>query len=159
MIEDKTIVEFATAADAVEIANLSKNCIEQNLAWQYTPAKINKLIKNKNKNVIVAREGTTLIGFGIMTYGQEQANLDLLAVKISHRRCGIGGYIVKWLEQVARTAGMFNIYVQVREMNIGSVKFYQRLGFEIIDCKNGYYQGQESALIMCKSLRQMISLK
>lgn len=157
MSENRTTVEFAKVSDVIEIGNLSKKYIEHNLGWKYTPEKLKKLIKNKTKNVVVARKGNKLVGFGIMTYHEEQANLDLLAVKMIYRRRGIGKQIVKWLEEVALTAGIFNIFVQARKINNGAVKFYKKLGFEIIDEKSGYYRGHETGVIMSKNIRKMIN--
>lgn len=156
MVTTRTIVEFATATDAVEMGELSRRHIEQNLRWMYTPSRIRQLIRNKSKNVVVARESGSLAGFGIMSYREDSANLDLLAVKTRYRRRGYGRQIVTWLEKVAKTAGIMNIFVQVRKTNRGAIRFYKKLGYQIIGEAAGYYQGRESALIMCKGIRHMI---
>lgn len=158
MSENKTTIEFAKISDVAEIGNLSRKYIEHDLGWKYTPEKLKKLIKNRSKNVVVARKGNKLVGFGIMTYHEEQANLDLLAVKMIYRRRGKGRQIVKWLEEVALTAGIFIIFVQVRKINNGAINFYKKLGYEIIDEKSGYYRGQETGVIMSKNIRQMINV-
>jgi ribosomal-protein-alanine N-acetyltransferase len=157
MFGNRTTVEFAKFSDVTEIGNLSRKYIEHDLGWKYTPEKLKKIIKNRTKNVVVARMGNKLVGFGIMTYHEEQANLDLLAVKMIYRRRGIGKQIVKWLEEVALTAGIFNIFVQARKINNGAIKFYKKIGFEIIDEKSGFYRGQETGVIMSKNIRQMIN--
>ena len=158
MSENKTTIEFAKVSDVAEIGNLSRKYIEHDLGWKYTPEKLKKLIKNRSKNVVVARKGNKLVGFGIMTYHEEQANLDLLAVKMLYRRQGKGKQILKWLEEVALTAGIFIIFVQVRKINKGAINFYKKLGYEIIDEKSGYYRGQETGVIMSKNIRQMINV-
>ena len=156
MVPARTIVGFATAADAVEIGELSRRHIEHNLRWMYKPSRIRELIRNKSKNVVVARESRALAGFGIMTYQDDSANLDLLAVKPRHRRRGVGRQLVTWLEKVAHTGGITNIFVQVRKSNRGAIRFYKRLGYQGIGEAAGYYQGRESAVIMCKGIRQMM---
>lgn len=157
MLEDKVLIEFATISDAAEIGVMSKNDIEYGLGWKYTPERIVKLLDDASKNVVVARVESKLAGFGIMTYHQEHANLDLLAIKRDYRRMKIGTQIVQWLEKVAMTAGAFNIFVQVRARNAGAVAFYERLGFSVLDEKKGYYRGIETGLIMAKSLRRMFN--
>lgn len=154
--EGKTIVEFAKTSDVVEIGNLSQHYVEHGLGWRYTPRRIKKLINNKTKNVVVARYDDKLVGFGIMTYERDQANLDLLGVKVSYRHRGIGTLVVNWLEEVGNLAGVYNVYVQVRKTNESAIKFYQKLNYLVIDEKKGYYQGKETAVIMCKNIRQMI---
>lgn len=155
MIEDKTLIEFARVSDTAEIGVMSKNEIEYGLGWKYTPETIARLIGDNSRNVVVARMGPSMAGFGIMSYGEDQANLDLLAVKRSFRRMGIGTQIVTWLEKVALTAGAFNIFLQVRAKNTGAVEFYRNLGFQVVDEKTGYYRGVETGLIMGKTLRRM----
>jgi len=146
-------IEFARASDAGEIAELSRSYIEYDLGWDYTPEKISRLIRSQNRNVVIARDGKQLAGFGIMSYGESQANLDLLAVRVRYRYRGIGRWIVEWLEKVALTAGISRVSVQVRQQNTGAVKFYKKLGYKVVSELGGYYQGKESALMMSKDLR------
>ena len=152
-----TDIEFATASDAAEISDLSRKYVEYGLRKIYTPSYIRHLIRKASNNVIVARNNQTLVGFGIMTYSKDSANLDLLAVKILYRHRGVGAQVVQWLEKVAITAGIMNIFVQVRNTNTGAIRFYKKLGFQIVGEADGYYQGLETAVIMRKGIRQMIS--
>ncbi len=153
MIPARITVEFASARDAREIARLSRRHIEYGLRWRYTPARIRASIRDRARNTIVARDGARLAGFGIMSYGADFANLDLLAVPVRYRRRGVGRRLVLWLEKVARTAGIAQVFVQVRKTNAGAVRFYETLGFLVIDEAAGYYQGRESAIVMGKALR------
>jgi len=152
-------MEFARPSDARQIAELSREYIEYDLGWDYTPEKITQLIHSDNKNVVVARDDGQLAGFGIMTYAETQANLDLLAVRIRYRYLGIGRWIVEWLEKVALTAGIARVSVQVRQQNIGAVRFYQKLGYTIVSEQRGYYRGRETAFMMAKDLRGKIISK
>jgi ribosomal-protein-alanine N-acetyltransferase len=158
MSEVEFHIEFARYSDASTIGAISKNNIEYGLGWHYTPEKIIKLINNKSKNVVVARKDDELIGFGIMTYYYDQANLDLLAVKLNYRRKKIGTHIVSWLEKVAITAGAFNIFVQARATNIPAIEFYKKLGFIVLDREDKYYRKRAVAIIMSKNLRSMLNV-
>ena len=157
MLKDRIHIEFARFSEAAEIGSLSKKDIEHGLRWKYTPEYVAKLIEDNTKNVVVARADFDLAGFGIMTYYEDQANLDLLAVKRNFRRNRIGTQIVEWLEKVALTAGVFVIFVQVRASNSAAIQFYQSVGFSVLDEKKAYYSGVESGLIMAKSLRRMFN--
>jgi ribosomal-protein-alanine N-acetyltransferase len=88
-----------------------------------------------------------------MTYRDESANLDLLAVKRRCRRRGVARRIVTWLIEVAHSAGAHSVYVQVRKLNHGAIGFYKELGFHQIEELPGYYGGEETGVIFCKSLR------
>lgn len=150
-------VGFAAGADATEIAALSRRHIEYGLRWRYTPPRIRALIRDRAKNVIVARDGGKLAGFGIMSYGADSANLDLLAVPARYRRRGVGKRIVSWLEKVARTAGIASVFVQVRRTNPGAIRFYRALGYLEVTELAGYYQGREAAIVMGKPVRSLVA--
>lgn len=156
MSNSKATIEFARPSDVVQIGGLSKRYIEYDLGWHYTPKRLRELLSDKAKNIVVARKGNELAGFGMMTYEDQNANLDLLAVESRYRRCGIGREIVTWLEEVARTAGITNVFVQVRKSNRGAVRFYAKCGFQVIDELGGYYRGTEAGVIMCKSVNRML---
>lgn len=156
MLATCTDIEFAAVSDAPEISELSRKFIEYGLRKKYRPSYIRHLIRNASKNVVVARNNRALVGFGIMTYKEDSANLDLLAVKKLYRYRGVGTQVVQWLEKVAVTAGIMNIFVQVRKTNTGAIQFYKKLGFQIVEEAAGYYQGRETAVIMCKGIRQMV---
>ncbi len=153
MLDLEVEIGFARPSEAGEIARLSREYIEFGLGWRYTPERIAAALRNPIKNVIVARQGGRLVGFGIMTYREESANLDLLAVKREFRRRGVARRLVRWLVDVAVAAGMENVYVQVRQRNSGAMAFYNRLGFYQIEELPGYYRGREAGVIFCKPLR------
>ena len=139
------------------MSQISRDEVEYGLGWSYTAQRISQLIKDRSKNVVIARIDHQLVGFGIMTYHNDQANLDLLAVKAGFRRRKIGTQIVLWLEKVALTTGASNIFLQVREINAGAIAFYERLGFLRLEQKPGYYQSVETGVIMAKMLRPMFN--
>ena len=145
-------IGLAKRSDAIDISRLSRECIEFGLPQRYTPRRILKSIETDNKNVIVARLHNSFSGFGVMTYYDETANLDLLAVKRQYQRNGIGTDLLRWLEKVALTAGIYDINVQVRKINRGAIRFYEAVGFEIYAEKAGYYQGRETGILMSKNL-------
>jgi len=156
MIAAQASIGFARRRDAADIGELSRIAIERGLVWRYTASHVTRLIQDKTKNVVVARVGRELAGFGVMTYREEQANLDLLAVARTFRRRKVGSRIVSWLEKVALTGGACTVFVQVRHKNTGAIAFYRRLGYQELERIAGYYQGVEDAVAMAKSLRPMI---
>lgn len=157
MLIREPILELASYEDVYEIGRLSKVYVEYDLGWKYTPARIKKLIRRRTTNVLVARQDGAMAGFGIMTYSENTANLDLLAVKIEFRLQGVATKLLAWLEAVARDAGITWLYVQVRKINRGAIRFYTQAGFHRIDEVSGYYQRQEAAVIMCKALRGFVT--
>ena len=78
--------ELAAETDALAIARMSRDLIETGLGWSWTAARVLRSIRHPETLVLVARQGSQIIGFAIMGFGEEAAHLSLLAVDPSHRR-------------------------------------------------------------------------
>ncbi len=139
---------MARLDEAAEIAFMSRDMIEQGLAWRWTPRRVAGSIKAADVNVLIARGGQRLAGFAIMRYEEDNAHLDLLAVAPQCRRTGVGKALVRWLEECAVVAGIFNVTLELRAGNQGARRFYASLGYRPVAEVPGYYQGREAALRM-----------
>jgi ribosomal-protein-alanine N-acetyltransferase len=143
---------LARAADAREIAEMSRDLIEQGLTWSWTPARVQHFICGAESSVIVARRERRIAAFAIMHFGDEVAHLNLLAVDPLHRRQGLGRQLIDWLTATAIEAGVFRINLELRTHNEAARLFYERLGFDQLGIVQGYYQGREAALRMSRRL-------
>lgn len=141
-------VELATQQDAEQIAIMSRDYIESGLGWSWNKQRVLRYMREPEVVVVVARLAGELQGFAIMQFGEYKAHLNLLAVKVRHRRRGLGRRLLQWLEETAQTAGTFKISLELRESNRAAQEFYKRLGYR--PCKRiaGYYQGRENAIRM-----------
>ena len=147
-------ITLAVAADAREIAEMSRDCVETGLGWSWTPPRVLRAIGDRATNVAVARDASgALLGFGIMPYGDERAHLSLLAVRPSSRGQRIGRELLAWLEKCAVTAGLACVTLEVRHDNPGAVAFYRRCGYEPAGTMPGYYSGVLDAVRLEKPLR------
>lgn len=141
----------ARAAEATAIALLSRLHVERGLRWRWTPTRVKRSIADAETIVLVATVGDDIAGFGIMYFGDVDAHLQLLAVEARHRRRGIGGRIMRWFEELCRTAGMRHIRLEVRSENAPARHFYEHLGYELFEEIPGYYDRLETALVFRKS--------
>ena len=145
-------ISLALPADAVAIAALSRRAIEQGLEWRWTPQRVMNSMAHADTNVVVARRGADLLGFAIMSYGDEEAHVQLLATQPRCRRQGVGSALLTWLELTARVAGIGTLRLESRSDNAGARAFYRHHGFEEVDRRTGYYQGIEDAVRLAKTL-------
>ncbi len=140
-------------ADAASIAVMSRELIESGLGWSWTPARVVRSIRNRDTVTLIAADGARMVAFAIMHFGDEHAHLNLLAVRPSHQRKGIGTRLVDWLTESARVAGVASISLEMRAANDGARRFYRALGFDDDAFIPGYYRGREMALRMTRELR------
>src|SRR5450631_2940132 len=143
---------LARLTDSREIAEMSRDLIEQDLPWSWTPARVQRFIAGKECSAVVARRERRIAAFGIMHFGDQVAHLNLLAVAADHRRQGLGRRLMDWLALTAIEAVVFRIDLELRTGNAAARVFYQTLGFTALDVVPGYYQGREAALRMTRRL-------
>lgn len=143
----------ASRRDSVRLASMSRDLIEAGLGWNYQPQRIRRLIEDAEMATLVAREGETIAGFGMMKFGDERAHLVLLAVCPAYQRHGIATRITEWLNRSAGVAGMASIHVELRALNGAAFEFYRSIGFSETLRLPGYYSGRETAIRMIRMLR------
>lgn len=151
-------LRLASFREAGMIAVMSRDMIEQGLTWRWTAERVAASIRAPDVNALVARSHATIAGFAIMRYGEDDAHLDLLAVAPRYRRMGVGRQLVRWLEECAVVAGIFDITLELRAGNADAREFYTSLGYRPLHQVPGYYQGRETALRMHRDLRVMASV-
>jgi ribosomal-protein-alanine N-acetyltransferase len=166
-MSELSTLALAHAGDAREIAEMSRDLIEQGLSWSWTPARVLHFITGRDSSVVVARNqrrgdpryGDNPAGarrgieaFAIMHFGDELAHLNLLAVAPEHRRQGLGRQLMDWLTATAVEAGVFRIDLELRTQNEAARAFYANQGFTQEGVVQGYYQGREAALRMSRRL-------
>jgi len=141
-------------ADAVSIAAMSRDLIEAGLGWSWGPDRVGRAIANKDTFTLLACDRERVVAFAIMYFGEEHAHLNLLAVKPSHQRLGIGRRMVEWLVESAQVAGIATIHLELRAVNTIARSFYRSLAFVESAYIPGYYRGREMALRMMRALRK-----
>jgi ribosomal protein S18 acetylase RimI-like enzyme len=151
-VSELATLGLARPADAREIAEMSRDLIEQGLTWSWTPARVQHFIVGPESSVVVARRERHIAAFAIMHFGDEVAHLNLLAVAPEHRRQGLGRQLMSWLTTTAIEAGVFRINLELRTNNEAARTFYENLGFDQLGIVQGYYQGREPAMRMSRRL-------
>ncbi len=150
----QTTISLASVDDAYNVATMSREIIEHGLQWSWTPERIGRCILSPDINVVTAKNDGELIGFGLMFYGNSKAHLNLLGVDADWRSRGVGHGLLEWLEKCAITAGLECCQLELRESNRMARNFYTAHGYTEIERVRGYYQQQENAIRMSRSLQE-----
>ena len=146
-------VRLATAADAEDIAAMSRDYIEHGLPWTWTEARIEAAIRDPDINVVAVGEHGALSAFGVMSYTDDDAHLLLFAVRRAQQRRGVGSAILRWLEEAARTAGAKRIRVECRRDNAAARNFYCEHGYQELSITTKFYRGLKDGIHLVKWLR------
>ncbi|MFO1267793.1 MAG: GNAT family N-acetyltransferase [Rubrivivax sp.] len=157
MIAADIAIRLATPADAGGIAVMSRQLIEQGLGWSWREGRVRRAIADRRTNVVVVGEPQALAAFGIMSYGERQAHLLLMAVRPEHLRRGVASALLLWLERVAVLAGVERVIVEARLANDAARCFYSEHGYHERAIERGMYGGVESGVALEKWLRPAVA--
>lgn len=90
-------------------------------------------------------------GYWVMMLVLDEGHILNCCVAPDWQGRGFGRQLVEHLIETARGHGMQMLYLEVRPSNTAAVFLYQKLGFETIALRRGYYpadHGTEDALVM-----------
>lgn len=146
-------IQLASGQHAIQIAEMSRDYIEYGLGWGWTEQRIRKSIARSDTNVAVVLHGDTVSAFGIMSYEERHAHLQLLAVRPDHRRKGLASAVMNWLESAARAAGSERILVECRRSNSPARCLYLEHGYHEKNIEVAMYRHLDDGIHLEKWLR------
>ena len=103
----------------------------------------------------VVAVGSDIAGYGIMSMGAGEAHVLNVCVREEYRQRGIARKMLLYLIDRARSASMYEAFLEVRPSNLTAARLYHSLGFEQVGVRRGYYQatsGREDAAVLRRML-------
>lgn len=98
---------------------------------------------------VVARMGDEIVGFAAVWLVVDEAHVINVAVSPEHRRKGIGLGMMAHVLGEAQREGMACATLEVRASNESAIQLYEKLGFERVSVRRGYYpDNREDAVVM-----------
>ncbi len=104
----------------------------------------------------VAEVDGDLAGYGIMSVGAGEAHILNVCIREEYRCRGLARKMLLYLLDRARSAGVYEAFLEVRPTNTVAARLYHSLGFEQVGVRKGYYQavaGREDAQVLRRVLR------
>lgn len=130
-----------------------------------TPWKANNfcdcLASNYWSYVFIDKESPkNILGHCVVMPGFEEAHLLNITIHSNYRRQGIAQKAIEALEKSCIEHSFSRILLEVRQSNIEAIHLYQKLGFQQIGVRKGYYSlpqenllhAREDAFVMQKNL-------
>jgi ribosomal protein S18 acetylase RimI-like enzyme len=149
------VLSLARLGDAPAIASMSRYFIESGLPWSWTPRRVAGLIRQRDCLAVVAKAQRDMIGFVLAQFGTDGVHIALLGVKEGHRRQGVAKRLIAWVEESAVVAGLFQVRLEVRQINRNARRFYASLGYTESGLVTNYYSGREDAIRLSRDLRSL----
>ena len=103
-----------------------------------------------------SKEPPSAIGMACLWAIVDEAHITLLAIAPEYRRQGLGQLLLLTLlkDAIARQLEWATLEVNVN--NTKAIDLYQKIGFEIVGKRKGYYQpaGEDAAVLWLKDIQQ-----
>lgn len=146
------IREFRGDQDAEAVAKVLQESPE---AAGWSVQELRELHSLEGVSAFVSERGSILSGMVAGRRVLDEAEILNLAVRRATRRKGEGRLLALRLIDEFRTKGVSRVFLEVRESNSGAITFYEKLGFQAVGERRGYYRDpQESAIVMEAWIRE-----
>ena len=141
----KIKIEKLTISDIPKVAEIDKNALPEN----WSEKNYNESLENPNYHIWVAKLDDKIVGFISMYCASGEGYICNIAVEKSHRKRGIGTALLSEAIRYSKRKNLEFLTLEVRESNIGAVKFYEKLEFAKIGIRKNFYSNPtENAVIM-----------
>ena len=136
------MIRKAKLEDALWIAKLEQETFSDPLSEEFIT---NDLKNNPFANYFVAEVDNQIVGY-IGSWMTDNTEILNFCVSEKYRNKGIGSKLFMNLED--RNIGLISL--EVRESNIGAIRFYEREGFRKVAMRKNYYSNGDDAILMVK---------
>ena len=96
-----------------------------------------------------------ILAYGIMSCVLNEAHILNLCVSPPYQRQGLGRDMLDFLLQKAEQLETHTVFLEVRESNQVAQELYEKLGFNQLGNRRGYYpgsEGREDAILYARAL-------
>lgn len=132
-------------ADLPDVLNIERRSFS--IPWQ--EATFRGLLRRHSASLFVAEDEGRLVGYAVLWFRADEAELGDLAVHPEARRHGLGRWILDGALREARLRGATHVFLEVREGNADARRMYEKAGFETVGVRPSYYtEPVEDAILM-----------
>jgi ribosomal-protein-alanine N-acetyltransferase len=107
-----------------------------------------EMMRRGERTYLVARAGSTVIGYAGLLYAADDAHVTNLAVAPLHHRRGVATRLLAELAWAAIRRGSTGLTLEVRVSNTAAQALYERFGFQAAGVRKRYYENVEDAIVM-----------
>ena len=136
-------------SDLADVLHIERRSFS--IPWQ--EATFRGLMRRHSASLLVAEQAGVLVGYAVMWYAADEAELGDLSVLPEARRRGLGRWILQGAMREAGRRGAKQVFLEVRESNADARRLYEKAGFVNVGIRPSYYpEPVEDAILMRRSL-------
>lgn len=123
----------------------------------WSDATFRGLLRRQSTALLVAERAGQVVGYAVLWFAADEAELGDMAVLPEERRRGLGRWLLEGALAEAARRGAKRVYLEVRESNAAARSLYELAGFEVAGTRPDYYsEPKEDAILMTRQLESDI---
>ena len=111
-----------------------------------------KEFKKYSKEIFVAEDNKTIIGFVVGKTNNESARIKLVAVDKNHQKQGLGRKLIEYMISRFKKNRAKTVSAHTRIGNKASLSLLKNMGFSVIKTSKNYYTDNEDACLLERTL-------
>lgn len=124
--------------------------------FRFSRAYMRQLVRSEDSATWIAEEDGELIGFAIVEWAQPErgksAYIATIEVRPGRREKGIGGELLRRVEDSAVAAGAATMWLHVDAENAAAIQLYEAHGYVRQGREEHFYARHRAALVYAKAL-------
>ncbi|MCF7796986.1 MAG: ribosomal protein S18-alanine N-acetyltransferase [Lentisphaeria bacterium] len=139
-----------------DIPNLAR--LERELfAQPWTEGMLTAALADYGARHQLFEQGDVILGYFFLTRIVDEAELHNIAVPRQFQHRGIGRYMLEKIVNQCDAEQIERLYLEVREDNTAAIHLYEKMGFECIGRRPGYYVIEKrDALIYMRTKHELV---
>lgn len=126
---------------------------EKTFSDAWTEKSVRDTFQQKQAFITVAEDAGELIGYCIIYYVMDEAEIARIATSEAVRRTGAGKGLLQYTCECCREKQIERLLLDVRESNEGAIAFYKNYGFQTDGMRKNFYEmPKEDAVLMSMCL-------
>lgn len=132
---------------ARELVAISEESYQYGSPW--TIEQFERVIEQDHVFVLVVEINKEIVGFLCGGMTPFEAEIYNIAISQNHKRAGLASDLLSDMKRILVANRIGEIFLEVRENNIGAIKLYKKMGFELVGLRKDYYtKPLEDAIIL-----------
>lgn len=146
------LIRKMEASDLDAVCEIEKTCFSR----PWSKDGFQEAILMERNVFLVACDEESVVGYAGMYVSFDEGEITNVAVKPSMRRKGISQELLMELVTQAQSEKLLQIFLEVRVSNEAAIGSYQKIGFEQLAIRKGFYDfPKEDAYVMALQLEQI----
>ena len=117
-----------------------------------TRSELSTYANDKDFDVLALRtDDKTIIGYAILRYEMDEAEIDEIAILKEYEGKGIGTFLLREVLEILKEKNIYKVFLEVRKKNFSAIRLYEHNGFIQYRIRKNYY-GDDDALCYLKEL-------